>query len=157
MDTNRNVLTAEHVMQRNVFVLRPDTQVLDAVELLLQRGYSGAPVVEAGRLVGVFSERDALTAIAAAHYEDEPPGAVAQHMRRDFDVVGASTDLYELASCFRENPIRRLPVVDRDRRLLGIVSRGDVLKGLRQLYTKRQKNSYERLQDHMALRHGSSH
>jgi predicted transcriptional regulator len=154
MDTNRTVLTAEHVMQRTVFVVRPDMQVLDAVRELLQRGYSGAPVVEHGRLVGVFSERDALTAIAAAHYEDEPPGTVAQHMRRDFCVVGATTDLFEVASCFRDQPIRRLPVVDCDRRLLGIVSRGDVLKALRQMFAKRQQNSYERLQAHMALRHG---
>jgi len=154
MDTNRTVLTAEQVMQRTVFVVRPDAEVLDAVRELLQRGYSGAPVVEHGRLVGVFSERDALTAIAAAHYEDEPPGTVAQHMRRDFCVVGPTTDLYELASCFRDQPIRRLPVVDCDRRLRGIVSRGDVLKALRQLFTSRQKNAYERLQAHMALKHG---
>ncbi len=141
-------------MQRSVFVLRPETQVLDAVRELLQRGYSGAPVVERGRLVGVFSERDGLTAIAAAHYEDEPPGTVGQHMRRDFDVVCAATDLYEVASCFRDNPIRRLPVVDGERRLLGIVSRGDVLKALQQLFVRRQQNAYERLQAHMALRHG---
>ena len=156
MDTNRNVLTAEHVMQRSVFVLSPDAQVLDAVEHLLQRGFSGAPVVERGKLVGVFSERDALTAIAAAHYESEPPGTVAQHMRRDFDVVGASTDLYEVASAFRENPIRRLPVVDRDRQLLGIVSRGDVLKALRSLFQTRAPSAYEKLQEHMALKHGSA-
>jgi CBS domain-containing protein len=154
MDTNRTVLTAEHVMTRNVFVLRPDTQVLDAVRELLQRGYSGAPVLEDGRLTGVFSERDALTAIAAAHYEDEPPGTVGQHMRRDFQVVCTSTDLFEVASCFRDSPIRRLPVVDRERRLLGIISRGDMLKALRQLFTHRQKNNYEKLQDHMALKHG---
>jgi CBS domain-containing protein len=153
MDTNRTVLTAEHVMQRNVFVLHPEMQVLDAVEVLLQRGYSGAPVLDQGRIVGVFSERDALTAIAAAHYEDEPPGTVAQHMRRHFDVVGAKTDLYEVASCFRDNPIRRLPVVDHERRLLGIVSRGDVLRALRRLYARREKSGYEKLQDHMALKH----
>lgn len=152
MDTNRTVLTAEHVMQRSVFVLRPETQVLDAVRELLQRGFSGAPVVEDGRLVGVFSERDGLTAIAAAHYEGESPGAVAQHMRRDFCVVGTTSDLYEVASCFRDNPIRRLPVVDTERRLHGIVSRGDVLKALCQLFVHRPKNTYEKLQDHMALR-----
>ncbi|MEO6596713.1 MAG: CBS domain-containing protein [Planctomycetota bacterium] len=151
------MLTAEHVMQRTVFVLRPEALVLDAVDELLLRGFSGAPVVDGGRIVGVFSERDAVTAIAACHYEDEPPGTVAQHMRREFSVIGAATDLYELASTFRDCPVRRLPVVDCSRLLLGIVSRGDVLKGLRQQYAKRQKNSYERLQDHMALRHGSSH
>jgi CBS domain-containing protein len=153
MDTSRTVLTAERVMQRNVFVLLPAMPVLDAVRDLLARGFSGAPVVETGRLVGVFSERDALTAIAAAHYEDEPPGTVAQHMRRDFAVVGPTTDIYEVASVFRDNPIRRVPVVDNSRRLLGILSRGDVLKLLKQLYTHRPKSNYERLQEHMALKH----
>lgn len=155
MDTSRTVLTAEHVMIRNVFVLRPEVPVLDAVRELVQRGFSGAPVVADGRLAGVFSERDALTALAAAHYEDEPPGTVAQHMRRDFDVVGPNADIYEVASVFRDNPIRRVPVVDCQRRLLGIVSRGDVLNVLQQMYRHRPKSNYERLQEHMSLRHSS--
>ena len=156
MDTHRIVLTAEHAMHRNVFVLAPTMPVLDAVRDLLQRGYSGAPVVDNGRLVGVFSERDALTALAAAHYEDEPPGTVAQHMRRDFVVVGPGADIYEVASVFREQPIRRIPIVDAARHLLGIVSRGDVLKLLQQLYRHRPKSNYEKLQDHMAQRLGAS-
>ncbi len=150
---SRTVLTAERVMRRSVFVLGPAVPVLDAVRELLARGFSGAPVVEQARLLGVFSERDALTAIATAHYEDEPPGTVAQHMRRDFAVVGPDADIYEVASVFRDNPIRRVPVVDTQRRLLGILSRGDVLQLLRQLYTHRPKSNYERLQEHMALRH----
>lgn len=153
MDTSRILLTAEHVMQRTVFVLTPGMQVLDATEQLLQRGYSGAPVVDDGLLVGVFSERDALAAISTANYEDEPPGTVAQHMRRDFDVVGAKTDLYEVASCFRASPVRRLPVVDHHRHLLGILSRGDVLKAMKRLYEHREQSNYEKLQAHMALRH----
>lgn len=145
------MLTAGHVMQRNVYVLRPDSQVLDAVEKLLQRGFSGAPVVEGGRIVGIFSERDGLTAIASAHYEGEPPGTVAQHMRHEFRTISVTTDLYEVASLFRDNPIRRMPVVDHGGALLGIISRGDVLKALRQLYVHREKTNYERLQDHMNL------
>lgn len=146
------MLTAGHAMTRSVFVLFPETPVLDAVQELLQRGYSGAPVVDQGRLVGIFSERDALTALAASHYEDEPTGTVAQHMRTDFVVAGPTTDIYEVASIFRESPIRRVPVVDCERRLLGILSRGDVLNALRQLYKYREKSNYERLQEHMAIR-----
>jgi len=155
MDTHRLVLTAEHAMQRNVFVLAPERPVLDAVRDLLARGYSGAPVVVDRRLCGIFSERDGLTAIAAAHYEGEPPGTVAQHMRRDFAVVTDQTDLFEVASVFRDHPIRRVPVVDRAGRLLGILSRGDVLKALMAQFPHRQKSQYERLQEHMGLRHGA--
>jgi CBS domain-containing protein len=155
METSRTVLLAQHVMQRAVFVLRHDRQVLDAVDDLIQRGFSGAPVIDRDRLVGVFSERDALTAIAAAHYEQEPPGTVAQHMRRDFTVVCPDADIFEVASVFRDQPIRRVPVVDIDRRLRGIISRGDVLKALRQVFRCRQPNNYEKLQEHMSLRHMS--
>lgn len=155
MDTSRTVLLAQHVMQRAVFVLRQDRQVLDAVDDLVQRGFSGAPVVDRDRLVGVFSERDALNAISSAHYEDEPPGTVAQHMRRDFAVVAPDADVFEVASVFRQHPIRRVPVVDTDRRLLGIISRGDVLKAMRQLYPRRQMNNYEKIQEHLAPRHQS--
>lgn len=155
MDKSRTVLLAQHVMQRAVFVLRHDRQVLDAVDDLIQRGFSGAPVIERDRLVGVFSERDALTAIAAAHYEQEPPGTVAQHMRRDFAVVSADADVFEVASIFRDQPIRRVPVVDVERHLLGIISRGDLLKALRTAFRSRQPTKYEKLQEHMSLRRGN--
>ena len=145
------MLTAGQVMTRNVFSVRPEAQVLDAVETLLERGFSGAPVVADGRIVGIFSERDGLTAIASAHYEGESPGTISQHMRREFRVVQDSTDLYEIASHFRDNPIRRLSVVDRAGALCGIISRGDVLKALRRLFTHREKSNYEKLQDHMNM------
>jgi len=153
METSRTVLLAQHVMQRAVFVLRHDRQILDAVDDLIQRGFSGAPVIEGDRLVGVFSERDALSAIAAAYYEQEPPGTVAQHMRRDFAVVAQDADIFEVASIFRDQPIRRVPVVDIHRRMLGIISRGDLLKALRTVFRSRQPTKYEQLQEHMALRH----
>lgn len=152
MNTHRNVQTAAQVMQEQVFVLAPEQSVFDASTQLLHRGFAGAPVLDNGRLVGVFSERDALAALAAAHYEDEPPGTVDQHMRRDFPVVAPDTDLYALALQFRDHCVRWLPVVDTDRQLLGLATRTTVLVALQKLYEGREKNAYERLQDHMALR-----
>lgn len=152
MDTSRTALLAKHVMKRAVFVLRHDCQVLQAADELIQRGFSGAPVIEDNRMVGVFTERDALTAIAAAHYQQEPPGTIAQHMRHDFSVCGPDTDVFEVAALFRDEPIRRVPVVDKDRSLLGIISRGDLLVALRRAFRSPQLTDYEKLQQRMALR-----
>jgi|JRYL01.1.fsa_nt_gb CBS domain-containing protein len=155
MDPNRILLTASQVMQRQVFTLAQDLMVLDAVRELLHRGFAGAPVLDGNQLVGVFSERDALAALAAAHYDAEPPGTVGQHMRRDFPVVGLGTDLFELATAFRDHGVRWLPVVDAQRRILGLVTRTAALVALQRQYEHRDKTQYERLQEHMAQHHGS--
>ncbi|MCC6671599.1 MAG: CBS domain-containing protein [Planctomycetes bacterium] len=156
MDAKRPLLTAEQIMQRNVFTLDPDTQVLDAVQMLLAKCISGAPVVAEGKVVGMFSERDCLTVLAAAAYDAEPSGTVAQHMRREFRCIAPETDLFQISEFFHENPIRRLPVVDKHKKLVGLVSRGDVLRALQHVHffvTKLAppKSAYERIQEQLEV------
>ena len=124
------MLTARDVMRKDAITLAPDALVDDAVKTLLRKRISGAPVVADGRIVGMFSERDALTAMAAARYESEPIGTVEMHMRRDFQSVPPDTDVFALASTFAERPVRRLPVVDGLGILVGMVMRGDLLRAL---------------------------
>lgn len=130
MNTGRNFLTAKQVMQRNVHTLNPDQDVVDAVQELLRKGISGAPVVRNGTVVGMFSERDCLAVLAAATYDQEPRGTVAHHMRAEIRCVPPETDLFRLTQLFQETLVRRLPVVDGEGRLLGLVLRSDVMKGL---------------------------
>lgn len=130
MGRERTLLTASDVMRRDAIALAPDTPVDDAVKTLLRKRISGAPVVTGGRILGMFSERDALTAMAAARYESEPSGTVEMHMRRDFASVAPATDVFTLAATFAERPVRRLPVVDADGTFLGVVMRGDLLRAL---------------------------
>lgn len=154
MTADRTLLTAEQVMQRNVVTLTPDQAVLDAVQTLLHKRVSGAPVVEGGKVRGMFSERDCLTVVAAAAYEAEPSGTVSHYMRREFCCISPETDLFQVAKLFHDYPIRRLPVVDCDGRLVGLVSRGDTLRALQKLYCARAndprpKNNYEIIQEHL--------
>jgi CBS domain-containing protein len=138
-------------MQRDVVTLAPDLDMVDALQTLLDKRISGAPVVADGKVVGMFSERDCLTAVAAAAYEAEPSGPVGKHMRRDFTSVAPDTDLFRLADLFQGYPIRRLPVVDGSGRLLGLVLRGNVLRALHALYCAKvtprvePKTPYERV------------
>ncbi|GAB4151195.1 MAG: hypothetical protein Fur0037_19950 [Planctomycetota bacterium] len=153
----RKLLTAEQIMQRDVFTLSPDDDVVHAVQTLLKKGVSGAPVVQNGRVVGMFSERDSLAVLAAAAYEQEPRGKVAHHMRAEIRCVEPGTDLFELTRVFLETLVRRIPVVGPEKQLLGLVLRSDVMHGLQEAWCTESaqprpepRTPYEKIADRLA-------
>lgn len=139
MDTDRYLLRARQVMQRSVITLRPDQEVVDAVQTLLHTGISGAPVVLDGQVVGMFSERDSLHVLAAASYEAEPSGTVGDHMRKDVQTCSPDADVYQLARDFAVSPVRRIPVVDEAGKLVGLVLRSEVMAELQRLHHAHRK------------------
>lgn len=147
---------AADVMRRDVVVFTPGQDVADAVRTILRHQISSGPVVDCGKVVGMFGETDCLKALAACAYESEPTGTVSQHMRRDFEVVRPDTDLFTLARKFETVAVRRLVVVDQDGRLLGLLLRGDVIGALQRLVAERSsrraepKNLYQRVASHLA-------
>lgn len=111
-----------------------------AVERLVDFGVSGAPVVDdEGRLVGILSEKDCIRTLAAAAYHEAPPGTVGQHMVRRVDTVSPEADLFHVAYHFHEMPYRRLPVVDAAGRLVGLVTRRDLVRGLSRIRRERSR------------------
>lgn len=119
-----------HFMVVNPVVLAPDTDLLDAVRVLVDRRISGAPVVdERGNLVGVLTEGDFLKAALVAGYQGERGGRVAEYMTREVEAVHANDSLLDVAMRFVETKYRRFPVVE-DNRLVGIVGRRDVLRAI---------------------------
>lgn len=130
MRNEARIPTAMDVMRRDPIALSPKQSVEDAVKTLLRNRISGAPVLDSGRVVGMFSERNALLAMASARYESEPAGPVEMHMQREFPSVHESTDIFALAQAFAESPVRRIAVVAQDGTLLGLVLRGDVMRAL---------------------------
>jgi CBS domain-containing protein len=122
-----NAPRARDVMTREVVTLSPEQDVISAMRLLLERGISGAPVVDArGNLVGMLTQRDCLRVAYAASYYQEPTGAVARYMRQPVVTVPAELELVEVIGVFVRSPYRRFPVLE-DNRVVGIVSRRDAL------------------------------
>ena len=108
----------------------PNTDLLKAVHLLLQRGLSGAPVVDENqRLVGFLSEKDCLKAALDASYFRRDEGTVEDFMSRDVTSISASASLIDAIELFLSKNYRSLPVVEGSR-LIGQLSRHDILKGL---------------------------
>lgn len=119
---------AEDIMTREVVTFTPETDLYEAMSVLLSRKFSGASVVDSeGTLVGVLSEKDCLRVIAGEVFDGLPEGRVGDYMSRDLITVSPSTSLFDITALFLNRPIRRLPVVEEDARLVGQISRRDVL------------------------------
>lgn len=135
--------TVDKVMTWKVVAVRPTTPYKDLVALMSQHGIGALPVVDVvdaeGRLVGMVSETDLLAkerATAAAHPDPRrrPEQAkaraeTAEHlMTSPVVTVRPDATLAGAARLMHRERVRHLPVVDEAGRLVGVVSRGDLLK-----------------------------
>ena len=118
-------VTAESIMSAPVKTVYPNTTMEEAGKVMLRYGHSGLPVVDGLEMVGVISRRDVDKALQ--HNLGHAP--VKGYMSRNVITTAVDTPLSEIQQTMIKNNIGRLPVV-RHARLVGIVSRSDVLKTL---------------------------
>ena len=114
---------AKDIMTQDVVTISPDTRVRDAAKILDQKRISGVPVVDGGKVVGICSEADILNA-----GDMERP--VNEVMSKDVVSVGPDTDVQEIARLMSDHGIKRVPVIDEAGRLVGIVSRADIVRAM---------------------------
>ena len=111
-------------MTRDVRIASPDQTISDAASLMAQCDAGAIPVGENDRLVGMITDRDiAVRAVAAGKGPNTP---VRDVMSREVKYCFEDEDLQHVAKNMAEIRVRRLPVVSRDKRLVGIVSLGDI-------------------------------
>jgi CBS domain-containing protein len=114
------------VMSTDVETVRPDQMVREAARFMLQADAGSIPVTDGNRLVGMITDRDiAVRGVALGYGPDTP---VSELMTSG--VVSAHADelVEEAARKMGEAQVRRLPVIDHDERLVGIVSLGDLAR-----------------------------
>ncbi len=121
-------------MSANLITLTPDMGVLRAISLLIEKRISGAPVVDKlGNLIGILSEKDCMKIALTASYHEESAGKVADYMQPIVKTVDVNSSIVEVATLFLQEDYRRYPVL-KDNRLVGQISRRDVLKALETLW-----------------------
>lgn len=132
-----HIVRVREFMTSDLVTLSPAMCVFDAIDHLLSRRISGAPVVDdEGRFDGVFSEKTAMRVLAAAMHDQLPGTNVGSYMNVDRGRLIDENDLLlAIARKFEQTPYRRLPVL-RNNRLVGQVSRRDVLKAEHKLATE---------------------
>ena len=120
-------------MAGKLITFKPDTDVLDAIHELVQPRSAGAPVVnDQGELIGMLSELDCMTVALNAGYYGDWGGPVSDYMTPDVESVDADMNIIDLAQKFLQTKFRRFPVL-RNNRLVGQISRRDVLRALKEL------------------------
>ncbi len=123
-------VTVRDYMSANLVTLTPDMEILRAVHTLVEHGISGAPVIDDhGNLVGMLSERDCMKVALSAGYHGEYAGRVSEFMSPGVNTVDADASILEIAEMFLRERFRRYPVM-KDNRLVGQISRHDVLRAL---------------------------
>jgi len=119
-------LKISQVMTSPVVTVAPDTPMSELRERLRTRKISGSPVVEGERLVGVVSIEDLLKCLVQQG-ADQP---VSCWMSRRVVTVRQEESVIEAVKSFAEFGVGRLPVVDAGQRLVGILTGGDITRGL---------------------------
>ena len=113
------------VMTREVSVVRPDSSLQEAAEIMKRLNVGSVPVCTGRKLVGMLTDRDiTIRAVAAGR---DPRQTQAQEAMTP-DVIFAFDDqsVEEVAEVMSAHQIRRLPIVNRDKELVGIVALGDL-------------------------------
>ena len=111
------------LMSRDVKVISPDMTIRDAAREMRDGDFGMMPVGEDDRLIGTISDRDiAIRAVAEGKDAGTP---VREVMSEGVAWAYEDDSVEEAAKIMSERQVRRLPVVDRNKRLVGIVALGD--------------------------------
>lgn len=129
-------VAVKEFMTASLITFKQDMPVLDAIQELVDRRISGAPVVDnLGNLVGMLSEKDCLKVALNTGYYEELGGSVSEYMTKKVETVETTASILELARMFIETPFKRFPVVGEDNTLVGQISRADVLRAISKIRT----------------------
>ena len=125
MKTVKDILRAKG---SKVYSIPPDATVYEALNRMADKNVGALLVLEVEQIVGLISERDyARKTILKGRFSKET--AVKEIMTTNVITVGPGEDLEECMELFTDKHVRHLPVIE-DEKIIGIISIGDVVKGV---------------------------
>lgn len=121
-------MNVSECMSRNVFVCSPEESIQSAAKSMKEHDTGVLPVGENDRLIGMITDRDiAVRAVAEGR---GPETTIRDAMSQEVHYCFEDEALDEVATQMSDLKVRRLPVLNREKRLVGIVSLGDLSQGL---------------------------
>lgn len=120
------------IMSRDVQVARPGDTIHNVAGRMAAGDFGFMPVADGDRLVGVVTDRDLVTRALASGYG--PDASVNEVMTHDVQWRRDDEDLKDVLNCMSGRRIRRLPILDKENRLVGVVSLGDLSTRVKEKY-----------------------
>lgn len=119
-------LKISQVMTTNVVTFSPDMPMLDALDLIQKYRISGAPVTKDGEVIGVISTEDLIRALRDGRVDR----AVSEYMTTGLITANANDKVVEALKVFNQKNVGRLPILDDNKKLVGLLTKGDITNGL---------------------------
>ena len=120
------------VMSKDVQVARPGDSLQEVAGRMAGGDFGFMPVADGDRLIGTITDRDiAIRAVAGGAACTSP---VVEYITREPQTAYADDDLKTVLDAMGSKQIRRLPVLDKDERLVGVVSLGDLSTRVKEKY-----------------------
>lgn len=119
-------LKVDEVMTRDLVTLSEDNLMEEALELFRQKRISGAPVVKTQKLIGILSIEDLIHCLQ----KNDLQAKVTEYMTAEPLTIRGSDPIIEALKQFVGHHFGRLPVLDNNRKLIGILTKGDITRGI---------------------------
>ncbi len=119
-------LKIHEVMSKSLHTASPDISLSDVLKILRINRISGVPVVEDEKLVGVISIEDIVRALQ----NNDLTETVGQYMTRDLVTVAGYDSIVKAMQTFSEKHVGRLPVINEEDKLVGMITKGDITRGI---------------------------
>jgi len=119
-------LTIDEVMTKKLITLTPELTIRDALDVFRKHRISGAPVAINGELIGIISIEDLIRSLRDGRIDL----TVADYMTRNVVTAHNTDPLIEALKLFVKFQVGRLPILDENGKLAGILTKGDITDGL---------------------------
>lgn len=124
-------------MATDLITFTPDTDILEVIRTFLKKNISGAPVLnEKKEVVGLIDDKDCLRLLIDGVYHNEPIAniKVESYMTSVMKVIDVSANVVDAAKIFLDTKYKRLLVINEEGKLIGQISRADILKAIDTIY-----------------------
>ncbi len=128
--------SVEEYMTRDLITFKKDTDINVVIKSLLDNRISGAPVLDDnGQVVGLIDDKDCLNVLFGNVYNRLPTttDTVSNYKSNVMKSISINENILDVASVCVSSPFKRLVVMDDDNKLVGQISRRDILRAIKEL------------------------